>query len=46
MVIKCKDFAVINLDVLSTEDFSNVADSVDDLSNISKRNKLIFYYPI
>lgn len=38
VVIKCKDFAVINLDINSTDDFNNVADSLDDLSNISKRN--------
>lgn len=36
IMIKCKDFSVINLDVTSSEDFNNVADSLDDLSNISK----------
>lgn len=35
-MIKCKDFSVINLDINSAEDFTNVADSLDDLSNISK----------
>lgn len=36
VMIKCKDFSVINLDINSAEDFTNVADSLDDLSNISK----------
>ncbi len=36
VMIKCKDFSVINLDIISSEDFNNVADSLDDLSNISK----------
>ncbi|CAL8144055.1 unnamed protein product [Orchesella dallaii] len=34
VAIKCKDFAVINLDINATDDFTNVADSIEALANI------------
>jgi len=32
--LKCKDLAIINLEIGSTEEFNNVADSIEALSNI------------
>ncbi len=34
VVIKCKDFVVIYLDIKSTEDFKNAAESIEALSNV------------
>lgn len=36
LVVKCKDFAVINLDISSTDDFNNAGDSIEALSNVGK----------
>jgi len=34
IVLKCKDFAVIHLDISGSEDFNNAADSIELLSNV------------
>lgn len=34
VVVKCKDFSVIYLDIVNTDDFNNAADSIEALSNV------------
>ena len=38
IIVKCKDFSIIQLDIVNTDDFGNVADSIEDLSNIGRFN--------
>lgn len=48
LIIKCKDFRVLQLDLYSLDDFTNVAVSLDRLINVDNISKLypFFYRPI
>lgn len=41
LVIKCKDFSVIHLDIVGSEDFNNAADSIEALSNVGMLHIII-----
>ncbi|XP_053209374.1 myotubularin-related protein 9-like isoform X1 [Panonychus citri] len=46
ITLKCKDFRIIQLDIRGNEEFNNVANSIDCLSNIDDPRLLFpFYYP-
>ncbi|XP_074600044.1 myotubularin-related protein 9-like isoform X2 [Brevipalpus obovatus] len=46
ITLKCKDFRIIQLDIKGQEDFSNVANSIECLSNLDDPRLLFpFYYP-
>ncbi|OXA56682.1 myotubularin-related protein 9 isoform X2 [Folsomia candida] len=48
LVIKCKDFSVIHLDIVGSEDFNNAADSIEALSNVDAQHLMyaFFYRPM
>jgi len=39
VVVKSKDFSVLTLDISATEDFNNVADSIEALCNVGMLNE-------
>lgn len=46
ITLKCKDFRIIQLDIKGQEDFNNVANSIECLSNLDDPRLLFpFYYP-
>lgn len=46
VILKCKDFRVIQLDISPLESFNNVATAIETLSSFGKFGNLIRYYCI
>lgn len=48
IIIKCKDFRIIQLDITGFEEFTNVATSIEKLSSLDDQTKLypFFYRPM
>lgn len=46
LTLKCKDFRIIQLEIRGQEEFDNVANSIECLSNLDDSRLLFpFYYP-
>ena len=43
MILKCKDFSMLQMDFQNSEDLMNVATSIENLSNIGRYGVMVWY---